>query len=404
MINIIFQRLIKTTVVLIALFVGAQPSVASPATEAPIDMKGSFGEDFFQDFWSKTGRKPLLKKSLTTTHGPDQIYRLADGSVEVHEVKAYSGWAGTSAMKTTINGGKTEVFELSSNWINYWIEQSESPTASEEMRNAAREVRNAIKNGRISFRLDSMNLAEEKFTCYKVRQVSREGVALEELIGKQSVERFSRRFLEHQKKFAAQKAARFMGRPQLLEMTRKSGAGVAVSSMTEKELLSEVSPILGEQTPTTVVKCAGAITNDGRLLVSLKSGATAGLGVFAFEAGVATYEFYKGNLWTADYKRKLEDAAIKGASVGSCVGVAVYLGAVPGGWVVLAVGFTTYLVVDYALTLWNESRNQRYLSIDDLRGFGIISDTPLDPDMNATTLKMRSDSPMDIPADSPLSL
>lgn len=122
----------------------------------------------------------------------------------------------------------------------------------------------------------------------------------------------------------------------------------------------------------------GLLTADGRLMVSLKSGATDALMVFAVEGGVATYSYVKSDIYKPEYHDKLVDAAIKGASVGSAVAVAVALGAGPAGWGVLGVSIGAYEVSDFAVAAWRKSQEQKYLTIEDLEPFGIPSETTLD--------------------------
>lgn len=132
------------------------------------------------------------------------------------------------------------------------------------------------------------------------------------------------------------------------------------------------------------VLAPGLLTADGRLMVSLKAGASDGLVVFAIEAGIATYSYAKGNINNPEYQEKLVDAAIKGTSVGSAVAVSVLLGAGPGGWVVLAVGIGAYEISDFAVNSWRMSQKQKYLTFEDLQPFGIVPETTLDLKLETT--------------------
>ncbi|MCX8163733.1 MAG: hypothetical protein N3D10_04255, partial [Candidatus Micrarchaeota archaeon] len=67
--------------------------------------------------------------------------------------------------------------------------------------------------------------------------------------------------------------------------------------------------------PKEVKARPGLLTSNGKLLVSLKEGGIAGLAVFAFEGGEAYYQLIKGNILTAEFRRKIEDAAIKGSVI-----------------------------------------------------------------------------------------
>src|ERR1039458_7415680 len=101
-------------------------------------------------------------------------------------------------------------------------------------------------------------------------------------------------------------------------------------------------------TKTEVV--SGLLLADGRVVMTAaKVGAGAGLLSFAGDGGIATIKHVKGELLDSDYERELGYATIKGASVGTGVGVAVVLGATPAGWVVLALGIGAYIGTDFAI-------------------------------------------------------
>ena len=53
------------------------------------------------------------------------------------------------------------------------------------------------------------------------------------------------------------------------------------------------------------------------------------------------------------------EAAIKGTTVGTAVGVAVLLGATPGGFIVFAVGTGTYFIVEQGIALWREHQAKK---------------------------------------------
>ncbi len=111
-------------------------------------------------------------------------------------------------------------------------------------------------------------------------------------------------------------------------------------------------------------------TSTGRLSLALRTGVMDGLLVFAMDSGIATFHHLKGDTWKAEYIRELQYAAIKGVVVGTCVAVAVVLGAAPGGWIVLAVGIGSYIVTDLAIRIWEAHEAKQYLTMEDLRGFG----------------------------------
>jgi len=113
--------------------------------------------------------------------------------------------------------------------------------------------------------------------------------------------------------------------------------------------------------------------------------------VFAADAGHAVYEYANGDILKPELQRKIADAAVKGTFVGSCAGVTVFLGATPAGWCVLAVSAGSYFIVDQSLKVWHRYQDSKYLTIDDLCGWGVVSDTVLEPD-DDTILESHKDT------------
>jgi hypothetical protein len=143
----------------------------------------------------------------------------------------------------------------------------------------------------------------------------------------------------------------------------------------------------------------GLMTQDGRLLVSVKTGITSSLLVFAADSGHAVYQYFGGDILKPEFEQKIADAAVRGAFVGTCVGVTVFLGATPAGWVVLAVSIGSYFVVDTALQVWHEHQDRKYLTIEDLQGWGISLDTPLAPP-NDSIVEPQTDTVLEPASDS----
>ena len=155
--------------------------------------------------------------------------------------------------------------------------------------------------------------------------------------------------------------------------------------------------------PEKIKKCSGVITKEGELvvmanrpLVAAKTGALAGVLLFASESAFATYKYYDGTIRQRELRQAVQEAAIKGLVVGTAVGVSILLGATPHGWCVLAVSIGAYLIVDTSLKIWNERQDRKYLTMDDLRGYGIFSNTPLDPRLD-TMLELPPDTPLELP-------
>ncbi len=122
----------------------------------------------------------------------------------------------------------------------------------------------------------------------------------------------------------------------------------------------------------------GLLTSNGRLLVALSEGSMAGLSVFVFEGGEAYYRLIKGHTLKPEFKRNMEDAAIKGVATAGALSVAVFLGANPAGLVVMGIAAGTYLAVNQTLNVWHRHQDSKFLTPEDLKVFGIEQDCILD--------------------------
>lgn len=71
----------------------------------------------------------------------------------------------------------------------------------------------------------------------------------------------------------------------------------------------------------TDIKIAPGLIHNGKLLVALESGIGAGLAVFAIDAGVPSWQYFKGDILKPDYREKISEAAINGATVGGATAV-----------------------------------------------------------------------------------
>ena len=178
---------------------------ASPATEAPTSVKGFFGESLADDIYLNAGRKLVPYKIDPNLHGPDRIYRLANGNLEIHEVKAYTNWPGQAAMQTT-SGGKV-TYELSKRWCEDWINKTlNSATASKSERIAAQSLANAMKRGRVEFVFDEFNLTTQQFRASNVIQKGSDEVIPTLRIGPVKLKRFNQYFSKKSKDFLRMKS------------------------------------------------------------------------------------------------------------------------------------------------------------------------------------------------------
>lgn len=127
------------------------------------------------------------------------------------------------------------------------------------------------------------------------------------------------------------------------------------------------------------VVAAGLIAPNGNILVpALRTAGIEGGAVFLVDAGIASYQYIQGDITRPEMVREVEDAAIKGGTVGGAAAVAVILGASPAGWVVIGVGAGAYFITDIALGYYHEYQDGKYLNDEDLKAFGIDGPSPLD--------------------------
>ena len=188
--------------------------------------------------------------------------------------------------------------------------------------------------------------------------------------------------------------------PDSLSACRLMGDGKVVSGGAQERMRAWSRARESFKTKGTVIVRAGLLSAGGRLLVSMSTGATSGVLVFAADAGVSCYRYWQGDILDAEFAEGVSDAAIKGVAVGLAVGAVVMLGATPVGWCVLAVATATYLVVDVSIRIYREIDERRFLREVDLAAFGVdvdsllhIRDSILPPAEDS--LRILSDSPLD---------
>lgn len=333
--------------------------------------KGYFGESAIVDeFYKKAGYTEVLGKWHPTEPGPDRIFRGPDGRLEAHEVKAYRGWAGKSGLSAEVNGAKME--ELSNAWIEEWENRTiANPVAPAREKLVAQEMRQQRLNGGIRRVYDEVNLSEGRWRSSIAVPNGPTGVQLQEKMGPINIERLTEKFRSGQARLDALRLDEIEKRNKVMRNQRLQEFETPPKSWEDYKKAGS----------TQFEKCsveAGVLTADGRLIVSVQEGATAGLLVFSLEAGVAGYQYLKGDIYKPEFERKVMDAAVKGSTVGGCTAVAVFLGATPGGVVVLGVGIGAYFIADAALTEWHRHEDAKYLNRDDIAHLGIEIDSVLD--------------------------
>ena len=383
----------KITSLFFFLLVVAFFLLASPATKAPTELKGFFGESLTDDIYQAADRTLVPFKMDPNMNGPDRIYKLASGIIEVHEVKAYSGWAGQSAMKTT--AGNVPTYELSKRWCDKWIQETlSSSKASRAEKSAASALADAMKNGKARFIFDEYNLTTKQFRVSEVLQDGIDNVSLSKRMGPMNLKRFDQYFSRKSKDFLRLKVG------NLEKVMTSPGTNGSWRPISRKDQLALIPKDSCREAGVKNIEIRnGLMTQDGRLLLSVKTGVTSGLMVFAADSGHAVYKYLGGDILKPELEQKIADAAVRGSFVGTCVGVTVFLGATPAGWVVLAVSIGSYFVVDTALQAWHERQDRKYLTIDDLRGWGISLDTPLELPTDSI-LEPKTDTVLEPPIDS----
>lgn len=370
---------------------------ASPATEASSALKGFFGESLVDDIYQAAGRQIVPYKMDPNLHGPDRIYRLANGFYEIHEVKAYTSWAGKTAMRTTSGGVQT--YELSRRWCEDWISKTlNSTTTTAAEKSAARTLADALKHNRVKFIFDEFNLTTQQFRVSEVIQVGKDEVVLTEKMGPVNLKRFNQFFSRKSKDFLKMKIGNF---DNTFSVPSVHQSWQPLSRKDQLKLLPEKA--YKEADVKRIEVHNALLTQDGRLLVAVKSGVKTGVMVFAADSGHAVYEYANGDILKPELQRKIADAAVKGTFVGTCVGVTVFLGATPTGWCVLAVSVGSYFIVDQSLKVWHRYQDSKCLTIDDLRSWGIISGTVLELEKDTifkppenTVLKPELDTILDL--------
>jgi hypothetical protein len=336
----------------------------------PNDVKGFVGEAFVRDLYKKGGRVELLNKFSPTKSGPDLLYVLPDGRLEMHEVGASKTWRGKAKLRTTVAGTKMD--QLSDAWIHNW---TDSPVDRE----AALRVEQAMKEGRLVRIYDEVNLATGEMRSSTALPDGMNSVRLEEKMGPIKIKRFLADCEEHAKKLALLNAdpknarAKLFSKPAIQELERKP------------KVFADYEDAFRARRKRAIVR-PGLLLPNGRLLVAMKAGAADGVLVFALDAGVAGYQYLNGDILRPEFERKVGDAAVKGVAVGSATAVAVFLvgGTGPAGWAVLGIGIGAYMVTDAALTKWHQEQDRRFVSADDLRKLGVEVDSILN--VNADSL------------------
>lgn len=344
------------------------------------DELGSVGEQLVHEFYPATepgGTIDLLPKLDPTRAGPDRLVKLPDGTVKIHEIKtSWTEWPGQGALRTEVrvNGVKTSVRQLDDRWIDAWAERvrTAGEASSAEERRAVTEVLKARDEGRLVRIFDEIHGADGKIRSSFVRPGTNGTLAFEEKMGPLSLKRQLGKLAEYRTRFAdVRTGQRLTGSVYAKpSATPLSPADLKTKGIAAYGEVDELAEVAGKRV------VPGLLAADGTLWVGLHAGAIEGGLVFVIDAGVAGYRYANGDTLRADFLTEVSDAAVKGAAVGTATAVAVVLApAGPAGWIVVGVGIGTYMFTDAALKTWHEHENRKYVTLDDLRAFGVDTES-----------------------------
>ena len=357
----------------------------------PPHVKGHLGERLIDEFYARSGRKDILGKLTANHSGPDRIFELPNGTLEVHEVKFGDDWPGKGALKTEVNHTKME--QLSDRWLKEWIGRVRSSSLStpNQLAVAAR-VEQSMATGGLKRVFDEVNSTGQFRSSIALPKGDTE-VELKALQGPLRVSKYLAKCTDIRNELGKLGGIK----PGCFQEPRLAKLGVKTKGF--QDYLS----LAAELGTTRTSVHAGALLPDGRLLVAYRAGAESGILIFAIEAGTATYEYFRGDFLKPEYERKLTDAAVKGLTVGTVTGVAVSLAVAPGGFVLVGIATGAYMLTDSALRHWHEAQARRFLNRSDLAHFGIELQSPLEI-TPVSPLILKPVSPLDIRPVSPLDI
>ena len=356
--------------------VSADPWSDVFTTITATDELGTIGEQLVHEFYpatEPTGTINLLPKLDPTKSGPDRLVQLPDGTVRIHEIKtSRNGWPGRGVLTTEVklNGVSVKVQQLDDQWIDAWAQRvrASGSGASLEDLNAVTEVLKARDQGRLVRIFDEIHGMDGKIRSSFVRPAADAGLVFEEKMGPLSLKRQLDKLAAYRRRFADLRSAQRLSGNVYGKPTGRpvSSAALNAKGIAAYGEVDDLSKVAGKRV------FPGLLAADGKLWVGLHAGSIEGGLVFVLDAGVAGYRYANGDTLRADFLTEVSDAAIKGSAVGTATAVAVVLApAGPAGWIVAGVGIGSYVFTDAALKTWHEHENRKYVTLDDLRGFGI---------------------------------
>lgn len=210
---------------------------AETAVELSSMEKGYFGEQHVDEFWRAAARRPLIDKWHPTANGPDALYLLADGNLELHEVKTFTSWPGREALATEVSGQKME--QLSDQWIREWIKRVRASPASAKELEAAEAVEGALRSGRLARVYDEVNLQTGQWRVSNAHPAGSSSITLTERAGPMRIANIGRKLAASRADLASRLQARAAGKPPV-SLIYRPGLPPRSPSMP-----SVVGPVLG---------------------------------------------------------------------------------------------------------------------------------------------------------------
>lgn len=143
-----------------------------------------------------------------------------------------------------------------------------------------------------------------------------------------------------------------------------------------------IEPVLARILPNGNLLCA---TNAGLFVVSI-------------EMGLASFELWTGHIDSNEFKRKAKESIIKGTAVGGATYVALYFGVNSTGIVPFAIGFGTYLIVDFGIKEYQKNQFIHLTNTAELAALGIINeDNPFEIENPDNPMKIKNpDNPFEL--------
>ena len=144
---------------------------------------------------------------------------------------------------------------------------------------------------------------------------------------------------------------------------------ISTGELYDRMKKGSVDGVVVASSSSTIKPILSAVLPDGRLLCATE----AGIFVVAIEMGLASVELWNGEIDVKEFKRRATESIVKGTAVGGVTYMALYLGATPGGLVVLALGTGAYIITDLGI---KEYRRQQWIhqtNNEELARFGIVN-------------------------------